>query len=140
MDRLLIEEKLESLRRCLSRIQEKCPSSVSKLESDVDVQDIITLNLTRAVQLSVDISAHWVASIEAIPVPSTMGGMFEALAQHQLIEHVVADRMKLSVGFRNIAVHNYESIDWKIVYAICTQHLDEFVKFAKCVNHAVSNR
>jgi len=140
MDRLLIEEKLESLRRCLSRIQEKCPSCVSKLESDVDVQDIITLNLTRAVQLSVDISAHWVASIEAIPAPSTMGGMFEALAQHKLIEHAVADRMKLSVGFRNIAVHNYESIDWQIVYVICTQHLDDFVKFAKCVHHAVSKR
>jgi len=63
MDRLLIEEKIESLRRCLSRIEEKCPSSVKELEADVDLQDIITLNLTRAVQLSVDIAAHWIASL-----------------------------------------------------------------------------
>jgi len=47
---LVIEEKLESLRRCLSRIEDKCPVNVAELEKDVDVQDIITLNLTRAVQ------------------------------------------------------------------------------------------
>ncbi len=67
MDRLLIEEKLESLRRCLSRIERKCPASVTELEGDVDLQDIITLNLTRAVQLSVDIAAHWVATLEHVP-------------------------------------------------------------------------
>jgi len=85
MDRLLIEEKLESLRRCLSRIEEKCPASASELESDVDLQDIIALNLTRAVQLSVDIAAHWIASCEEIAAPSTMGGMFDALLQKKLI-------------------------------------------------------
>jgi len=133
MDRVLIEEKLESLRRCLRRIEEKCPDNVIDLEQDADAQDIITLNLTRAVQLSVDIAAHWVAVMENIPVPSTMGGMFEALAQKKLISNILAERMKRSVGFRNIAVHNYGAIDWQIVYAICNHHLHDFTEFAKAV-------
>ena len=137
MDRLLIEEKLESLRHCLSRIEGKCPVSVTELESDVDLQDIITLNLTRAVQLSVDIAAHWVASFEHIPAPSTMGGMFDALVQESLIDRKVGERMRLCVGFRNIAVHNYESIDWQIVYAICTTHMTDFSDFAKVVYQAL---
>jgi len=137
MDRLLIEEKLESLRRCLSRIEDKCPASVAELEKDVDVQDIITLNLTRAVQLSVDIAAHWVASLEDVPAPGTMGGMFEALARKKLINKPIAERMRLSVGFRNIAVHNYEAIDWQIVYTICTTHIVDFSDFAKAVYMAL---
>jgi len=137
MDRLLIEEKLESLRRCLSRIEEKCPTSVAALEHDVDLQDIITLNLTRAVQLSVDIAAHWVASLKDIAAPGTMGGMFDALVQNRLIKEETGERMRASVGFRNIAVHNYESIDWRIVFAICTTHLTDFSDFAKSVHHAL---
>ena len=50
MDRNLIEQKLESLRRCLRRAKEKCPKEVDILAKDYDAQDILTLNLTRAVQ------------------------------------------------------------------------------------------
>jgi len=129
----LIEEKLESLRRCLSRVEDKCPVDVSELEKDLDLQDIITLNLTRAVQLSVDIAAHWLSGLENMPVPGTMGGMFEALAQYGLLDSKLAERMRKSVGFRNIAVHHYEAIEWRVVHSICKYHLDDFSRFAKAV-------
>ncbi len=139
MDRALIEEKLESLRRCLLRIEEKCPENAAALAQNIDLQDIITLNLTRAVQLSVDIAAHWVAELDNIPAPDTMGGMFESLAEYGCIDTVLANRMKKSVGFRNIAVHNYEAIDWQMVYAICKHHLSDFSNFAKVVFAALSD-
>ena len=61
MDREVVAEKLESLRRCLQRVSEKCPPDVETLLRDFDLQDILALNLSRAVQLCVDIAAHLVA-------------------------------------------------------------------------------
>lgn len=58
MDWHLIEQKLESLRRCVRRVAEKCPNHADALAKDFDAQDILALNLTRAVQLCVDIGAH----------------------------------------------------------------------------------
>ena len=43
MDREVIEQKLESLRRCLHRISERCPSDPATLGRDPDLQDIVTL-------------------------------------------------------------------------------------------------
>ncbi len=137
MDRALIEEKLESLRRCLTRIKDKTPVNVDELVKNVDLQDIITLNLTRAVQLSVDIAAHWVADLDGLEVPGTMGGIFDVLAQNENISQELAQCMKASVGFRNIAVHNYEVINWQVVYAICEHHMDDFSNFAKVVYSAL---
>ncbi|MBL8390905.1 MAG: DUF86 domain-containing protein, partial [Candidatus Accumulibacter sp.] len=117
MDRQVIEQKLESLRRCLLRVKEKCPVDAESLVRDIDAQDIITLNLTRAVQLSVDLAAHLIASRD-IPVPNTMAQAFEALASIGLISPALASRMKKAVGFRNIAIHNYEAIDWHMVHSI----------------------
>ena len=51
MDREVVEQKLESLRRCLQRIETKCPAEVDALLTDYDLQDIVSLNLSRAVQL-----------------------------------------------------------------------------------------
>ena len=58
MDREVIEEKLESLRRCIHRVREKRPVELDALVRNFDLQDIITLNLTRAVQLCVDIGTR----------------------------------------------------------------------------------
>ena len=57
MDATVVEQKLESLRRCLLRIETKCPADPERLEADFDLQDIVSLNLSRSVQLCVDIAA-----------------------------------------------------------------------------------
>lgn len=132
MDTELIEQKLESLRRCLQRIQEKCPSSAETLASDPDLQDIVVLNLTRALQLCVDIGTHLISGMDT-PPPSTMGQTFDLLAEIGVINTELAIRMKKAVGFRNIAVHNYEAINWQIVHAIATSRLNDFKDFAQAV-------
>lgn len=132
MDREVIEQKLESLRRCLQRVAEKCPSDPGTLSRDPDLQDIVTLNLSRAVQLCVDLGAHLIAGLD-VPPPDTMGQTFDALAHAGVISEHLALQLKRAVGFRNIAVHHYEKIDWLIVHRIASHHLSDFTEFATVV-------
>lgn len=137
MDREVIEQKLESLRHCLQRVAAKCPPDAEALGHDTDLQDIIALNLTRAVQLCVDIGSHLIASMEVTP-PDTMGKTFDALVQAGVIPENLATRLKKAVGFRNIAVHNYKAIDWAVVHTIARHHLGDFTEFAKLVADRLS--
>ena len=132
MDREVVEQKLESLRRCLRRIETKCPADAAALAADIDLQDIISLNLSRAVQISVDIGLHLIAGMEA-PPPDTMGQTFDLLAQEGVLNTELASSLKKAVGFRNIAMHNYESINWSIVHSIVKYHLADFSAFAGVV-------
>ena len=132
MDREVVEQKLESLRRCLQRIKTKCPADASTLAADFDLQDIVSLNLSRAIQLCVDIGAHLIAGMDVTP-PDTMGQTFDILAQAGLLTTALADSLKKAVGFRNIAVHNYDAINWLIVHSIVNNHLSDFSAFAKVV-------
>ena len=130
MDRELVAEKLESLRRCVERIESRCPEQLRLLEEDLDRQDIVALNLTRAVQLSVDIAAHYLSGA-SIPPPQTMGEAFIQLHQLGILTLEQSERMRKAVGFRNIAVHNYEAINWAIVHQVCRHHLSVFLGFAQ---------
>ena len=132
MDRRLIAEKLESLRRCVERARERCPAEASTLERDPDLQDIVALNLIRAVQVSVDI-ATTLLSDSKLPPPDTMGASFDSLVELGAIDAGLASRLKAAVGFRNIAVHSYQSIDWTIVHSLCTNRLEDFRRFAASV-------
>ena len=51
MDQVILEQKLESLRRCIKRVEEKTPSHVSELIKDQDIQDILVLNLKQPIPL-----------------------------------------------------------------------------------------
>lgn len=44
--------------------------------------------------------------------------------------------MRRAVGFRNVAVHNYEAINWEIVFAICSKFLPDFQRFVAEVSSA----
>lgn len=128
----VIEQKLESLRKCLVRVEQKCPTTAATLVADIDAQDIVTVNLTRAVQLCVDIGAQIIAALNT-NTPDTMGKTFDVLAEAGVIPVSVALRLKKAVGFRNIAVHNYEVIDWNIVHVLVKRHLSDFTEFARIV-------
>ena len=132
MDREVVEQKLESLRHSLQRVVDKCPPDPETLRRDPDLQDIIALNLTRAVQLCVDIGAHLIAGME-VPPPDTMGQTFDTLARAGVIQTNLAMQLKKAVGFRNIAVHNCEEIDWAVVHDIARHHLEDFTEFARTI-------
>jgi uncharacterized protein YutE (UPF0331/DUF86 family) len=130
MDRELIAEKIEALRRCVRRIKEKRVETAAELANDWDTQDIISVNLTRAVQLCVDIAAHLIADSDR-PSPDTMAGAFDHLHEMGILSAALADRLKGAVGFRNVAIHAYRDIDWDIVHTITHEHLDDFRQFAR---------
>ncbi len=139
MAKAVISEKLESLRRCLGRIREKCPESAQALARDIDAQDILVLNLSRAVQLCVDIGAHLISHSNR-PAPQTMGETFTVLADMGLLSETTALAMRRAVGFRNIAVHGYENLNITIVYKIATDHLADFRAFAMQIEQHVAGR
>ncbi|MGM0601031.1 MAG: type VII toxin-antitoxin system HepT family RNase toxin [Candidatus Rifleibacteriota bacterium] len=130
MNKNLLLNKLESLDRCLKRIEDKTPDSVEKLKNDLDLQDIIVLNLERAIQNSVDIGLH-ILSTQKCNLPQNMAQTFELLCDLKIIDKNIAKKLKKSVGFRNTAVHTYQQLDWEIVYQIATRHLEDFKEFAR---------
>ncbi|MEE8441029.1 MAG: DUF86 domain-containing protein [Spirochaetia bacterium] len=128
-----VSSKLESIGRCLERIVQHTPSSAEELASDYDVQDIVSINLQRAIQLAVDAAGAVIAS-HGFNSPSTMADAFRTLEKHNLLDNDTVERLVRAVGFRNVSVHEYQEIDWKIVFSIITMHLDDFRTFVRLVS------
>lgn len=130
MDRGLRDNKLESLRRCIERIKAKRPDSPDSLREDYDLQDILAVNLQRAVQLSVDLAVGIIAGLD-VPAPETMARGFDILADQGVISELTARRMKKAVGLRNIAVHQYCEVDWDIVFNVAHKNVEDFEQYAR---------
>lgn len=117
MNETVIRYKLESLQRCIERIQQKSVISKNEFLSDIDAQDVVILNLERAVQLCVDITGI-LLSEKNIEMPSTMRAVFEVAGTNKLLSLELTEKMTRAVGFRNLAVHQYQKLDISFVYDI----------------------
>lgn len=132
MDELVLEKKIDSILRCIQRIQSRIPLEREQFKQDLDAQDVVVLNLTRIIQLCVDIAMHVIAQTN-IDAPQTMSQSFSKLERLDIIDKKLADKLKKSVGFRNIAVHNYDELDLDITFDIASKHIDDFRNFIKLI-------
>lgn len=130
MDEVILQ-KVDSLVRCIMRLQTKLPIQIEKLKTDVDLQDIVVVNLERLVQVSVDIAGRVISKKNLEPSPATMSQTFEILSNHKIIPVELSQRLQKAVGFRNLCVHEYDKINWEIVLTILEKHLEDYKKFGK---------
>ena len=130
MDELVLEKKIDSVIRCLRRIENRLPQEKIQFLKDLDAQDVVVLNLTRAIQLCVDIAMHVIANSDAI-TPQTMSESFTVLENLGVIDREVSIKMKKSVGFRNIAIHSYDDLDLNLTFEIAYKHLNDFKDYIR---------
>src|SRR6185312_2223464 len=112
VERDVVLAKIAVIDRCLARIAEIRARRGGAL-LPVDVEDITVLSLTRATQAAIDLAAHVVAT-EGYGLPSGVAETFSLLEQHGVLEAALAARLRKMVGFRNLAVHDYQTIDPRI--------------------------
>jgi uncharacterized protein YutE (UPF0331/DUF86 family) len=106
--------------------------SLEALKNNVDTQDIVLHNLQLAIQGCVDIGAH-IISDEGWGVAGSFSEIFYILQEKHVITPDLAEKMIAMVGFRNILVHEYETIRLDIVYRILKADLDDIEDFLLAV-------
>jgi len=81
------------------------------LLQDVDIQDILVLNIERAVQLCSISAFHWISSSGKTSPRRVWRGVYRS-SRRKIAAISPCRTPARSVGFRNVAVHQYEKIDW----------------------------
>ncbi|HEY52224.1 MAG TPA: DUF86 domain-containing protein [Caldilineae bacterium] len=126
MDDILLA-KAAIIERCLRRVDAEYQDDPERLE-DFTYQDAIVLNLQRACQAAIDMAMHVVAR-DHLGAPASSAEAFDLLAKAGRIDAELAKRMRGMVGFRNIAVHEYQKLDLAILQAVIEHGGDDFVAF-----------
>jgi uncharacterized protein YutE (UPF0331/DUF86 family) len=126
----IIINKINTIHRYIERIRLEYESSKNTFKKDITRQDAIVLNLERAAQATIDISSH-IVRIKKLGIPQTNRDVFVFLENHNLISNEISKKMQAMVGFRNIAVHDYQTLNIGIIIKIIEDHLNDFLDFAK---------
>lgn len=127
----IILNKTATIERCVKRIAEVYGGNPENLE-DFTKQDSIILNIQRACEASIDLAMHLVSE-RKLGLPKTSREAFKILQENDIIEEKLAKTLMNMVGFRNIAVHDYQALELDILEAILEKHIGDFTQFTKVI-------
>ena len=134
----VILNKISVIERCLQRIIDVYDDNTDNL-TDFTKQDSIVLNIQRACEACIDLAMH-VSAVKKFGVPQKSREAFELLHANHVISEESASNMKAMVGFRNIAVHDYQTININILKEIIKNHLEDFISSQNRFLHIKSNQ
>jgi uncharacterized protein YutE (UPF0331/DUF86 family) len=69
--------------------------------------------------------------VDRVVVPQTHGEAFTALAARGVIDTSLAGRLRAAAGLRNLIAHQYGVIDFRRVFVIATQDIEDLVAFCQ---------
>ncbi|MFY9120375.1 MAG: DUF86 domain-containing protein [Syntrophomonadaceae bacterium] len=121
VDKDIILNKSQTIERCLKRVTEEYENNPDNLNIILK-QDAIILNIQRACEAAISIAMHIVAE-EGLGLPQYSREAFELLANHKIIDEKLSKKLQAMVGFRNIAIHDYQKLDLSILKNIIEHNL-----------------
>ena len=131
VDDVLIN-KAATIERCVCRAREEYLRDPATFASDFTRQDAAILNIQRACEAALDMGQHLIRR-ERLGVPQSARDVFALLAHSGWIAAKLADGLKRMVGFRNIAVHDYQTLQLPITVSVIENHLDEFLEYSRAL-------
>lgn len=124
--------KAATIERCVARAREEYFSDPATFATNFTRQDAAILNIQRACEAALDMGQHLIRR-DRLGVPQSARDVFTLLAQAGRIEQPLAEALQRMVGFRNIAMHDYQTLQLPITVAIIEKHLDEFLDYSKAL-------
>lgn len=139
MEKFMVEDifynKIRIIERCIERVREVYDSNPENLK-DYTKQDSIVLNLQRAIEAAIDI-AMYIVSAKKLGLPQNSRDAFELLYSKEIIDIETLEILKNMIGFRNIAVHNYQKLDLVILRKVIDNNLKDFEQFIFLINNYI---
>lgn len=129
---------LSSLEESLRRIREM-DFTFDMILGDEDIQDLLDRRMQKAIEACIDIAAHVCAELQ-LKRAETAAELFTVLQQDNILTKELGSRLSKAVGFRNIIVHEYIELDYKIAYSNLAEKLQDLEEFAHQIKKFIDSR
>lgn len=124
--------KAATIERCVRRARDEYAHDPTTFSTDYTRQDAAILNIQRACEAALDMGQHLIRR-DKLGIPQSARDVFTLLAQANWIDTKLAEQLKHMVGFRNIAVHDYQALQLPITVSIIQNHLDDFLEYSQAL-------
>jgi uncharacterized protein YutE (UPF0331/DUF86 family) len=100
--------------------------------TDIREQRFVEHTLQIAIQAALDAASHIVSELR-LGEPRTSRELFDSLEKEGWVPGELAAVLRNMVGFRNVLVHGYDTVDLAVVRNVLEDHLGDLIDFVRLI-------
>jgi len=132
MEKMLINEKLENLKKYYNYLRNYQGCSIQELKNNPTLQGAVRYYLQVACECIIDISEIIISAL-GLPRPDTARDSILTLSKEGIVPEDFGVKISKMAGLRNILVHEYAAVDIDRIFHILHEDIDDFSKFAQYI-------
>jgi uncharacterized protein YutE (UPF0331/DUF86 family) len=132
----LLAKKLALIETCVADLRRLARPAV--LAHDLREERFVEHTLQLAIQAALDVASH-IVSDRRLGEPRTNRELFDLLERDAWLSAPLTATMRDMVGFRNVLVHGYDTVDLAIVRDVVENRLNDLLRFVAAVRSRVIN-
>ncbi len=129
---VVLENKVSAIQGYLKILERYKGYTLEEIKSNVDIRGALERYLYLAVQATIDL-AEAVIVFKNYRKPTTFRDSFYILEEQGIIDLPLSEKLALMVGFRNILAHDYERIDYSVVYDVLHSGVKDIEEFSAII-------
>jgi len=128
----VIETKISHIQKYLKLLERYKKFSQQDLEQNPDLKGAVERYLYLATQATLDLGEALIA-YQDFRRPGTYTDVFYILDEEEFISKELSEKLVNMSKFRNVIAHDYEKVDFGIVYDALQNRLVDIEEFVKAV-------
>ncbi len=133
----VIETKISHIQKYLQLLERYKKFSQEQIEQNQDLKGAVERYLYLGTQAALDLGEAIIA-FKDFRRPGTYTEVFYILSEQEFIRKELSEKLVNMTKFRNVIAHDYEKVDFGIVYDALQNRLADIEKFIKAVKEKLN--
>lgn len=133
----VIETKISHIKKYLNLLERYKKYAREEIEQNPDIKGALEHYIYLATQATLDLGEAIIA-LKEFRRPGTYSEVFYILDEEEFISKDLSEKLVNMTRFRNIIAHDYEKVDFGILYDALQNRLSDIDKFLKVVKEKLN--
>ena len=128
-----VEKKVSLIEEDVKRLKDFGNMTAEEIFLNYEKQATVERLMERIIARAIDINQYLIRQLNKDVIPQNYRQTFLILSDLGIYDEKFGERISKSIGIRNVLIHDYDKIDFKLLYSSISDCISDYIKYCNYI-------
>lgn len=133
LNKEFVEKKVSLIEEDIKRLKDFGNMTAEEIFLNYEKQATVERLMERIIARAIDINQYLIRQLNKDVIPQNYRQTFLILFDLGIYDEKFGERISKSIGIRNVLIHDYDKIDFKLLYSSISDCISDYIKYCNYI-------
>jgi len=133
LNKEFVEKKVSLIEEDIKRLKDFGNMTAEEIFLNYEKQATVERLMERIIARAIDINQYLIRQLNKDVIPQNYRQTFLILSDLGIYDEKFGERISKSIGIRNVLIHDYDKIDYKLLYSSISDCISDYIKYCNYI-------